>query len=130
MFSTGGNIISAKRECIKPETLKMLVLIKENYSQVKANIKYWVKNYNDEPGAPPTPVEIPEPTETQAKTQLPSTPRASSQEPQAGGSWLKKTTFTQAKKRLHTQTTSCPPARKKVKSFKPSIKKKSIISWL
>ena len=94
MFSTGGNIISAKRECMKPETLKMLVFIKENYSQVKANIKYWVKNCNDEPGAPPTPVEIPEPTETQAKAQLPSTPRASSQEPQAGGSGLKKTTFT------------------------------------
>ena len=68
MFSTGGNIISAKRECIKPETLKMFVFIKENYSQVKANIKYWVKNCNDEPGAPPTPVEIPEPIETQAKT--------------------------------------------------------------
>ena len=32
MFSTGGNIISAKRECIKPETLKILVFIKENYS--------------------------------------------------------------------------------------------------
>ena len=100
MFSTGGNIISAKRECIKPETIKMLVFIKENYSQVKANIKYWVKNCNDEPGAPPTPVEIPEPTETQAKTQLPSTPRASSQEPQAGGSGLKKNPFTQAKKGL------------------------------
>ena len=28
MFSTGGNIISTKGECIKPETLKMLFLLK------------------------------------------------------------------------------------------------------
>ena len=110
MFSTGGNIISAKRERIKPETLKMQVLMKENYSQVKANIKYWVKSCDDEPGALPPPVEIPDPTETQAET-----PSASSQEPQARGSGLKKTPFTQTKKRPHTQTTSCLPARKKLK---------------
>ena len=48
IFSTSGNILSAKRECIKPETLKILVFIKENYSQVKANIKHWVKNCGDE----------------------------------------------------------------------------------
>ena len=128
MFSTGGNIISAKRECIKPKTLKMLIFIKENYSQVKANIKYWVKNCNDEPGAPP--VEIPEPTETQAKTQLPSTPRASSQEPQAGGSGLKKNHFHTSQKQASHSDYFMSTSQKKVKSFKPSIKKNTIISWL
>ena len=95
------------------------VVIKENYSLVKANIKYWVKNCDDEPGTPPPPlpVEIPEPTETQTKIQLPSPSRASSQKPQAGGSGLKKAPFTQAKKRPHTQTTSCPLPRKKLKVY-------------
>ena len=31
--------------------------IKENYSQVKANIMNWVKNCDDEPGAQPPTVE-------------------------------------------------------------------------
>ena len=102
----------------------MLVFVKENYSQVKGNIKYWVKNCN---AWCSTPVEYLNLLKLRLK-QLPSTPRASSQESQAGGSGLKKTTFTQAKKRPHTDYFMFT-SQKKVKSFKPSIKK-SIISWL
>ena len=51
----------------------MLFFIEENYSQVKVNINYWVKNCDNKPDAPPppSPFETPEPTETQTETKLP-----------------------------------------------------------
>lgn len=77
MFSVGGNIVTDKRHNINPETLQMLLFVKENYLTLQPNIESWDLHCEGEPEDEPEPEPEPpakEKTPEKKKTQPKKTP--------------------------------------------------------